>query len=114
MPNLQCIIKSYLIRLNVDPTHIGYRQMIDCIEIRITEQLPTMGAIYAVAAIKYGVKPKSVMRNITYALDHVTDLASSLSEILGFTVDDNSLHNGRVIFYIADLITEPSLFDFSA
>lgn len=72
------------------------------------------GHEYAVAAIKYGVKPKSVMRNITYALDHVTDLASRLSEILGFTVDDNSLHNGRVIFYIADLITEPSLFDFSA
>lgn len=111
---MQNIIKSYVIRLNIDPTHEGYRQMIDCIYVRITEKLHTIGKIYAAVAIRYGVKPKSVMRNITYALGRVTDPAERLSEILGFTVDNNSLHPGRIIFYLADLIAEPSMFDFSA
>lgn len=114
MEDLRRTIKRYLIRLTIDPTHVGFRQLLECVYVKVTLKLNIMNKIYAVVAKDYGIKPKSVMRDVDYALRQVPDLAERLSEIMGFYIDKSSLHNGRVVFYLADIVSEPSLFDFSA
>lgn len=109
---LKNIIKRNLIRLNIDPTHLGFKQLVECINVRICYGLNTLGKIYAAVSKGYGVQPKTVMRNVTYALRHAYDLPQRLSEILGFQIDTNTLHSGKVIFYMADYVAEPELFDF--
>lgn len=109
---LKNAIKSNLIRLSVDPTHLGFKQLVECISVRIRYEMNTLCKIYAEVSKDYGVQPKTVMRNVTYALRHAYDLPQRLSEVLGFPIDVNTLHAGKVIFYMADYVTDPSLFDF--
>lgn len=109
MRDLNKTVRNCLTRLNIDPTHIGYDQLTDCVIVRITQKLSAVCKIYEEVGKIYDVKSKSIMRNITYALSQVTDLADRLSKLMGMPV--TSLHNGKVIFYIADLVSEPSIFD---
>jgi len=110
MNDLKMVIKSCLLRLNIDPTHKGFSQLLECVFVCAVERYIRIGDIYAVVADKYGIQPDSVSRNITYALNHVNDFPSRLIELLNIKIDVNALHNGMIITYLADFVTEPKLF----
>ncbi len=107
-------LKRCLLRLNLDPTHIGYSQLIDCVSIQADRHFSNIGIVYSLVATKYGILPNSVVRNISYACNKIDDLDRRLSELLGFNISSNSLHNSRIISYLADFLSDPRLFDTSA
>lgn len=112
MKDTQNYLKQYLTRLSLDPTHKGYEQLCDCVLAKIQNEA-TITDIYSVVAVKYGIQSKSVMRNISYALNKVEKLSERLSEILGAKIDENSLHNGNIIFYLADIVSNPEMYQIS-
>ena len=114
MKDRQIYLNHCLMCIGIDPTHKGYYQLLDCILIQAERHYRNIHYVYSDVAIKYGIKFKSVMRNISYALSKVEDLARKLSALLGFTVDDSILHNGSIINYLANLVSFPELFSFSA
>lgn len=109
MKDMQSYLKQYMMRLNLDPTHKGYEQLCDCVLARITYGT-TITDIYSAVAVKYGIQSKSVMRNISYALNKVEKLSEKLSDILGIKIDENSLHNGNIIYYLADIVSDPDTY----
>lgn len=109
MKDTQSYLKQYLTRLSLDPTHKGYAQLCDCVLAKLKNET-TITDIYSAVAVKYGVQSKSVMRNISYALNKVERLSERLSEILGTKIDENSLHNGNIIFYLADIVSNPEIY----
>lgn len=56
--------------------------------------------IYRTIAVRHSIKPKSVIRDISYALSKSKYLPSALSELLNFHVG-NHLPNNLVIAYLA-------------
>lgn len=112
MKDIQNYLKQYLMRLSLDPTHKGYEQLYDCVLTRISNEA-TITDIYSAVAVKYGIQSKSVMRNISYALNKVDKLSERLSEIMGIKIDNNSLHNGNIIFYLADIVSNPEMYKIS-
>lgn len=105
MKDIKSHLKQFLLQLSLDPTHKGYKQLYDCILARITNET-AITDIYSAVADKYGIKSKSVMRNISYTLSKVDKLSERLSEMLGIKVDDNALHNGSIIFYLAEIVAD--------
>lgn len=65
--------------------------------------------LYARLAESRGVKPKSVMREIAYALDQAFDLAERLSEILGIKIARIDIHSGLVIAYLATILNNSEI-----
>lgn len=105
MEYLQMKLRRCLMLLNIDPTHNGYDQLLDCVLVQKAKRTE-MNVTYSVVSKKYNIKPKSVMRNISYALGKVNNLADRLSALLGFPVDSNALHNGSIIAYLVEYISD--------
>lgn len=57
-------------------------------------------AIYRTVASDSGIKPKSVMRSIAYAISQAPDLHVKLSELSGTDIPQYLLHNSLVISYL--------------
>lgn len=105
MKDTKNYLKQFLKQLSIDPTHKGYKQLYDCVLTRINNEA-AITDIYSAVADKYGVKSKSVMRNISYTLGKVDKLSERLSDMLGIKVDENALHNGSVVVYLAEIVAD--------
>ena len=65
--------------------------------------------IYRIIAERRGLKPKSVLRQISYALNASTDITERISEITGLAFDEQDVHAARIIAYLARLLELPEI-----
>lgn len=65
--------------------------------------------IYRIIAERRGLKPKSVLRQISYALNASTGITERISEITGLTFDEQDVHAARIIAYLARLLELPEI-----
>lgn len=113
MEEIQRYLKQYLLRLSIDPTHKGYKQLYDCVIARMAKET-TITEIYTEVGKKYNVQGKTVLRNVTYALNKAERLEERLSEVLGIRIEPNAMHTGLVITYLAEIVKEPEVFELPA
>lgn len=59
----------------------------------------------------HGVKPKTVMREINYAVAQAFDISETLSELVGARIPPSHIHGRLVIAYIGKLCGKPSTTD---
>ncbi len=114
MKDLQTRTKRSLCFLGLDPTHRGYSQLFDCIIFQAEHHYSKISAVYFAVSLNYGIQQNSVTRNISYTLKKVDNLSQKLSLLLGFKISDPTLHNSSIINYLADFVSYPELFNFSA
>lgn len=67
--------------------------------------------IYEAVGRIHDVKPKAVMRAISYAVAQAFGVADRLSELIGTHIPPSQIHGGLVIAYIGKLYGNPSLSD---
>ncbi|MDE6402124.1 MAG: hypothetical protein K2L54_05855, partial [Clostridiales bacterium] len=60
-------------------------------------------------ADRRGLNPKSIMREINYALTATQDVYVKLSELTGLTFADTDMRASLVIAYLARLLSVPEL-----
>lgn len=65
--------------------------------------------IYRIIGLLRGLKPKSVMREISYAISQTRDIHIQLSKLTGFIVDKNDVNNALVIAYLGRIFRSPEL-----
>ncbi len=65
--------------------------------------------IYRVIGELKKLKPKSVMREISYAIDQSYDIHEKLSAFIGIKIKKTDIHNGFVIAYLGKIFRNPDL-----
>ena len=65
--------------------------------------------IYGAVGSRHGVKPKTVMREINYAVAQAFDVAEKLSALIGVRIPPAQVHGGLIIAYIGKLYSNPDL-----
>lgn len=70
--------------------------------------------IYRIVGLLRGIKAKTVMREISYAISHSDDLPTKLSALAGFNVTKNDIHNALVIACLGKVFRTPALSLYSA
>lgn len=88
---LQCGVRPYL---------SGCTYLAEAIELYSGEEQTPM-SVYRSIAERHSVKPKTVMRNIAYAISKCGDMHNKLSDMMGIKIHPDEIHNGLVIAYLA-------------
>lgn len=81
----------------------GYRRLVDAVILYGTDSLYESCKIYRAIGLIRGIKEKTVMREISYAVNHAYDLHERLSELVGVQLTKNDIHNSLVIAYLGTL-----------
>lgn len=87
----------------------GFRCLVDAVILFGTEMCDGFCEIYRTIGALRELKPKSVMREISYAVNQSYDLHNKLSAMIGTTVCEADIHNGLVIAYLGRLFKNPDL-----
>lgn len=85
----------------------GCQCLVDAIIIFGTELCSGFCQIYKIIGELRGLRQKSVMREISYAISQAHDLPVHLSALIG--IDIKEVHNGLVIAYLGRLFDTPEL-----
>ncbi len=87
----------------------GYDCLADAVILYGTGACTGFCEIYRIIGLLRGLKPKSVMREISYAISQTRDIHIQLSKLTGFIVDKNDVHNALVIAYLGRIFRSPEL-----
>lgn len=87
----------------------GSKCLVDAIILYGTEMSTGFCEIYRIIGEVRRIKPKSVMREISYAIFQAFGIAERLSQMVGITITDNDIHNGLVIAYLGKIFKHPDL-----
>lgn len=90
-----------VLKCGVPPDLAGCSYLAEAIELRTLFNTSAM-EIYRTIAEKHSIQPKSVLRDIAYALSKSYSLSGILSRLLGdIPIDKKLLHNDLVISYLS-------------
>ncbi|MDE6029521.1 MAG: sporulation initiation factor Spo0A C-terminal domain-containing protein [Clostridiales bacterium] len=87
----------------------GSRCLVDAIILYGTELCTGFCEIYRVIGELRNIKPKSVMREIAYAISQAFGIVDRLSKLVGVTLSDSDVHSGLVIAYLGKIFKHPDL-----
>lgn len=87
----------------------GFACLVDAVILYGTETSTSFCEIYRIIGELRRVKPKTVMREISYAVMQAFDIAARLSELIGLPVPASDIHSGLVIAYLGKLFQNPDL-----
>ncbi len=93
-----------LLRSGVPSNLIGFDYLCDAVLLVGKNSKMRPCEVYAAVGEYRHVKPKTVMRVISYALNSASSLAKNLGKLTETTVDPNDVHNAFVIGYLATLL----------
>lgn len=85
----------------------GSGRLADAIILFGTEACTAFCEIYRIIGAIRGLKYKSVMREITYALDQSFSICENLSAMLGIKIGRADIHSALVIAYLGRLFKDP-------
>ncbi len=87
----------------------GYDCLVDAVILYGTGACTGFCEIYRIIGLLRGLKPKSVMREISYAISQTRDIHIKLSKLTGSIVEKNDVHNALVIAYLGRIFRSPEL-----
>ena len=87
----------------------GSKCLVDAIILSGTELCTGTCEMYRVIGEIRNIKPKSVMREIAYALTQSFCVAERLSKMIGVLLTDNDIHSALIIAYLGKLFRHPDL-----
>ncbi|MDE7406510.1 MAG: sporulation initiation factor Spo0A C-terminal domain-containing protein [Clostridiales bacterium] len=87
----------------------GSKCLVDAIILYGTELCTGFCEIYRIIGEIRHIKPKSVMREIAYAISQAFGIVDRLSKLVGVTLSDNDIHSGLVIAYLGKIFQHPDL-----
>ena len=87
----------------------GSKCLVDAIILHGTELCSGFCEIYRIIGEVRNIKPKSVMREISYAISQAFGIVDRLSRLVGVTLTDNDIHSGLVIAYLGKIFKHPDL-----
>ncbi|MDE7107320.1 MAG: sporulation initiation factor Spo0A C-terminal domain-containing protein [Clostridiales bacterium] len=87
----------------------GSKCLVDAIILYGTELCTGFCEIYRIIGELRNIKPKSVMREIAYAISQAFGIVERLSKLVGVTLSDNDIHSGLVIAYLGKIFQHPDL-----
>lgn len=87
----------------------GYDCLTDAIILYGTYTCTRYCGIYRIIAETRDIKPKSVMREISYAIKESLDIHEKLSALVGIDIPKTLVHNGLVIAYLGIIFRNPDI-----
>ena len=108
-PSFRLTAEKLVLKFGVRADLKGYKCLTDAVILYGTETCTEFCKIYGILGEIRGIKPKSVMREITYAIAQAFGLRERLSEIIGTHINPNDIHSSLVIAYLGKLFRNPDL-----
>ena len=96
--------ETTVLRCGIAPSKNGYTYLTEAAALYSTDCTVPIKRIYETVASFHGVKPRTVMRGITYAIGGTRELHKRLSKMLSATVTIDELRSGLVIAYLAKIL----------
>lgn len=91
---------NLVLKCGVPPTLKGSRYLAEAVEMYAGGEY-SFTDIYKRIAANNGVRPKSIMRDIAYALSQGFDFSQRLSQVLEIPIPETQMHSGLAISYLA-------------
>lgn len=85
----------------------GFPRLVDAVILYGSGYFDSFGALFTQIGLLRDKKPKSVMREVSYAIMQAFDIEKHLSSLLGANVPKNDIHSGLVIAYLGSLFRHP-------
>ena len=84
----------------------GFARLTDAIILYSADDVEycVLNKLYQAIADIRKIKPKTVIREISYAILHAPHIAARLSELVGATISPDEIHNGLVIAALATVL----------
>lgn len=99
------VADNLVLKCGVPPYLYGCAFLTEAIEL-YAEGKYSFSAIYRKIAAKKSVTPKSITRDISYAISQSFDIRDKLTEIMGVNIPRDQIHNSLVISYLAHKLNE--------
>lgn len=87
----------------------GCELLIDAVILFGTETCASLCEIYHALGARRGIKSKSVMREIAYALNQAPDIVARFSALVGAALCKRHIHSALVIACLGKIFRRPSL-----
>ena len=87
----------------------GSKFLIDSTILYGTDSSTAFCEIYDIVGKYRNVKPKTLMRAISYSLAQSFSIAERLSALVGVNIPSSDIHSGLVIAYLGRLFKNPAL-----
>lgn len=108
-PSFRLTAEKLVLKCGVRADLKGCSCLADAIILFGTESCTGFCEIYRVIGSIRGLKPKSVMREITYAISQSFGISERLSSMVGIHIPESDIHSGLVIAYLGKLFKNPDL-----
>lgn len=96
-----------LIRCGIRADLKGYDCLTDAVILYGTGLCTRFCEIYRIIAANRNIKPKSVMREISYAINGTHGIHEKISALIGIDIPNTVVHNGLVIAYLGVIFRDP-------
>ena len=108
-PSFRLTAERLTLKCGVRADLKGSDCLVDAVILYGTDMCTRFCEIYRIIGEVRNIKPKSVMRLISYTVMQAFDLPSRLSEMVGTTIPPDHVHSGLVIAYLGRLFKNPAL-----
>lgn len=108
-PSFRLTAEKLVLKVGVRVDLKGYNGLVDAVILYGTELCIKFCRIYRIVGELRNLKSKSVMREISYAVNQAFDLPRKLSDLVGVEIPASDIHSGLVIAYLGKLFRSPSL-----
>lgn len=108
-PSFRLTAERLTLKCGVRADLKGSDSLADAVILYGTDTCTAFCEIYRIIGAVHDVKPKSIMRAISYAITQAFDLAERLSDMIGTTIPPDHVHSGLVIAYLGRLFKNPEL-----
>ncbi|MCH5156122.1 MAG: hypothetical protein J1F69_05890 [Clostridiales bacterium] len=108
-PSFRLTAEKLTMKCGVRSDLKGSKCLVDAIILYGTELCSGFCEIYRIIGEVRHIKPKSVMREISYAISQAFGIVDRLSNIVDVTLTQNDIHSGLVIAYLGKIFKHPDL-----
>lgn len=108
-PTFRLTAERLVLKCGVRADLKGCSCLIDAVILFGTESCSGFCEIYRLIGELRRLKPKSVMREISYAISQSFDISKRLSALVGIPISEADIHSGLVIAYLGRLFKNPDL-----
>ena len=108
-PSFRLTAERLIMKCGVRSDLKGSNCLVDAIILYGTELCTGFCEIYRIIGEVRGIKPKSVMREISYSIAQAFGIVERLSKLVGVTLTQNDIHSGLVIAYLGKIFEHPDL-----
>lgn len=108
-PTFRLTAERLLILCGIRVDLKGFNSLTDAVILHGTQMCKGFCHIYGIIAELRGLRPKTVMREISYVITRSSEVSNRLSELLGVPIAEMDIHNSMVIAYLGKLFENPDL-----